>query len=123
MLGIKLHTSLRLLVAVLFFSLTSSLHAQFENGSVVGTIHDASGAVVAGATVTATNNATGVTTKTTSDGQGDYEIPSLHVGVYAISASAAGFSDAVANNITISVGGRPRLPWARSPTSAQLAPS
>ncbi len=33
--------------------------AQFDNGSVVGTIHDASGGVLAGASVTITNNATG----------------------------------------------------------------
>src|ERR1700677_1311359 len=109
MMDTKLHSALRFLAAILFFSLTSSLHAQFENGSVVGAIHDASGAVVANAAVTATNNATGVSTKTTSDGQGDYEIPSLHVGIYTISASASGFTDSVANNITISVGGRPRI--------------
>jgi hypothetical protein len=109
MIDTKLHSALRLLAAILFFSFASSLHAQFENGSVVGTIHDASGAVVAGAAVTAINNATGVGTKTTSNGQGDYEIPSLHVGVYTISASAGGFTDAVANNITVSVGGRARI--------------
>ena len=107
---IKLPSAPRLLAAILFFlSVTSCLHAQYENGSVVGTIRDASGAAVPGAVVTITNNATGVTTKITANGEGDYEAPSLHVGVYTISASAPGFAEVVANNITVSVGGRERI--------------
>src|SRR6202453_892800 len=109
MIHMRFRTALRLLAAFLFFAVTSSVHAQYENGSVVGTIHDSSGAVVTGAVVTITNNATGVTTKTTTNGEGDYEAPSLHVGVYTISASATGFTQAVANNITVSVGGRPPI--------------
>ena len=85
------------------------LQAQYENGSLVGTIRDASGAAVSGAAVTITNNATAVTAKAITNGAGDYELPSLHVGVYTISASAPGFTDTVANNITISVGGRQRI--------------
>src|SRR5271156_4592451 len=99
----------QLLAAFLFFFATSLLHAQYENGSVVGTIRDASGAAISGAVVTVTNNATAVATKTTASGDGDYEVPSVHVGLYTISASAPGFTDAVANNITVSVGGRQRI--------------
>ena len=83
--------------------------AQYENGSLVGTIHDATGAVVPGAAVTITNNATGVATTVTSNAAGDYDVPSLRTGVYKISASATGFAIAVAENITISVGGRQRI--------------
>ena len=99
----------RLLAAVLFFFTCNYLQAQYENGSLVGTIRDTSGAAVSGAAVTITNNATAVTAKATTNGAGDYELPSVHVGVYTISASAPGFTDAVANNITVSVGGRQRI--------------
>src|SRR5437879_13256207 len=99
----------RLLAAILFLFTCTYLQAQYENGSLVGTIHDPSGAAVSGAAITVTNNATAVTAKTTTNGAGDYEIPSLRVGVYTVSASAQGFTDVVANNITISVGGRPRI--------------
>jgi hypothetical protein len=99
----------KLLAAILFFFLCSALHAQYDNGSLVGSIHDATGAAVPGAVVTITNNATAVSAKATTNGEGDYEIPSLRVGVYTVSASAPGFTDAVANNITISVGGRQRI--------------
>ncbi|MGD0442423.1 MAG: TonB-dependent receptor [Edaphobacter sp.] len=93
----------------MFFVFCSSLHAQYDNGSLVGTIRDASGAAIPGVVVTITNNATSVASKITTNSEGDYEVPSLHVGVYTISASSAGFTDAVANNITISVGGRQRI--------------
>jgi hypothetical protein len=83
--------------------------AQYDNGSLVGTIRDASGATIPGATVKITNNATGLSVVTTTSASGDYEVPTLHTGVYTISASANGFAEAVAQNITISVGGRQRI--------------
>jgi hypothetical protein len=109
----------RLLAAILFFFLCSHLQAQYENGSLVGTIHDASGATVPGVSVIITNNATAITAKATSSTSGDYEIPSLRVGVYTISASAPGFADAVAKNITISVGVRERIDLTLQVGSAQ----
>src|SRR6202789_912974 len=99
----------RFLAAVLFLFACTYLQAQYENGSLLGTIRDTSGAAVAGAEVTITNNATAIAAKVTTDAAGDYEVPSLHVGVYTISASASGFTEAVANNITVSVGGRQRI--------------
>ncbi len=99
----------RLVAAILFFFTCTYLQAQYENGSLVGTIRDTSGAAVPGAAVTITNNATAVTAKTTTNGDGDYELPSVHVGVYTISASAPGFTNTVANNIAVSVGGRQRI--------------
>jgi hypothetical protein len=99
-----------LLVAVfLLFSFCTRLRAQYENGSLVGTIKDGSGAPVAGAAVKITNDATAAVVEVKTNGSGDYEVPSLRVGVYTISASAAGFSDAVAKNITISVASRERI--------------
>src|SRR5882757_5464135 len=99
----------RLLAAILFFLLCSNLQAQYENGSVVGTIRDKSGAGIPNAVVTITNNATAASTKASSNAEGDYEVPSLHVGVYTIAATSSGFTNTVANNITVSVGGRQRI--------------
>src|SRR6201999_1439318 len=88
----------------LFFAGSIGAHAQYEDGSLVGTIRDSSGAVVSGATVSATNTATGIMAKATTTGDGDYEFPSLRTGVYTIAATAKGFAQAVAQNITVSVG-------------------
>jgi hypothetical protein len=99
----------RYLLATLFLVAGISAKAQFDNGSLVGTVHDATGAVIPGAAVTVTNNATGIVAKATTNGSGDYEVPSLRVGIYTITASASGYAPAVANDIAISVGGRQRI--------------
>ncbi len=83
--------------------------AQYDDGSLVGTIRDASSAAIPNVTVTIVNAATGVATVVKTNEQGDYEVPALRVGVYNISASAPGFAIAEANQITISVGARERI--------------
>ncbi len=82
-------------------------HAQYDNGSLVGTIKDPTGAPIANATVTITNEATAIATTVKTNSAGDYEVPTLKVGAYDISATAQGFSSTRATNITVSVGGRP----------------
>ena len=83
--------------------------AQFDSGSFIGTVHDASGAVVPGATIIVTNPQTGVSVTHTSDDSGNWEVPSLHTGTYTVKISHAGFSDAAANELTLSVGARQRV--------------
>ena len=83
--------------------------AQYEDGSLIGTIHDSTGAAVPTATVSVTNVNTGNVVKVAANGSGDYEVPSLRVGVYNIEAEAPGFAKTEAKNITISVAGRARI--------------
>ena len=101
--------SLTLLAGLLFILGANTVQAQYENGSLVGTIHDSSGAVIPGTAVTATNAATGIVATTTSNASGDYEFPSLRVGIYSVKAEAGGFSTAVAENIAISVAAHTRI--------------
>jgi outer membrane receptor protein involved in Fe transport len=96
-------------VGLLIASCGIRARAQYDDGSLIGSIHDATGAAVANVAVTVTNVNTGIVTKVTADGSGDYEVPSLRVGVYNIEASAPGFASAEARNITVSVGGRQRI--------------
>jgi len=67
------------------------LLAQVSTSEITGTIHDATGAVVPGATVVATNEATGVAYTQTTTATGLYAFASLPVGVYTISVEASGF--------------------------------
>jgi hypothetical protein len=94
-------------------------YAQYENGSLVGTIHDSSGASIPNVNVMVTNNSTGIVSNVTTNAAGDYEVPSLRFGIYTIAARAAGFADAVAKDITISVGGRVRIDLVLTIGSAQ----
>jgi hypothetical protein len=100
---------IRLGLALLLVLPALGAYAQYENGSLVGTIHDATGAAIPNVSVTVTNNATEISTNVTSNGAGDYDVPSLRFGIYTITAKAAGFADAVAKEITIPVGGRIRI--------------
>jgi Carboxypeptidase regulatory-like domain/TonB dependent receptor len=70
---------------------TTSVFAQTTTGTIVGTIADPSGAIVSGATVTATNVATNIKTTATTNGAGDYSIRFLPIGNYAVTVTAPGF--------------------------------
>lgn len=70
----------------------SALVAQTITGSIRGTVTDPSGAVVARATVTATNVATGVDTRTVTDPSGLYNFQFLNLGNYSVTVTAAGFT-------------------------------
>ena len=107
----KRHVLFSVVVFIGVFFATSSPRAaaQYEDGSLIGTIRDASGAVVNNATITVTNINTGISTSVGSNASGDYEAPSLRVGVYTIRAEAPGFAPSIAENITVGVAGRQRI--------------
>ena len=65
--------------------------AQQTLGSLNGTVVDPSGAAVSGATVTATNSAINVTSTTTTQGTGFFQIFNLPIGTYVVKVSAEGF--------------------------------
>jgi Carboxypeptidase regulatory-like domain/TonB dependent receptor len=77
------------------------LHAQ--TATVRGTVLDSSGAAVAGATVTATNLATGIDRTTVSTDTGAYAIPSLPPAAYNFSVSHTGFKTVKFENVTLTV--------------------
>jgi Carboxypeptidase regulatory-like domain len=61
-----------LFLAVSFCFVSCVAHAQFDVGSLVGTIRDQSGAAVANASITVTNTATNIETSVSSNSSGDY---------------------------------------------------
>ncbi|HEY7211310.1 MAG TPA: TonB-dependent receptor [Bryobacteraceae bacterium] len=77
--------------------------AQGPVGTLTGTITDASGAVVPGAAIVATDNATSVESKTTSTTSGDYTLPYLPAGSYTIRVSSPGFRPSTVQNVTLRV--------------------
>ena len=103
----KLKFLLLLLTVGLVWS--PQLNAQYDNGSLVGTVRDSSGAVVPGTSVTATNTATDISVTARTSASGDYQFPSLRVGSYRVTATASGFNTAVADSISVSVGTRQRV--------------
>jgi hypothetical protein len=91
-------------LAVLAIVLSAlSARAQQITGNIRGTITDASGAVVAGVTVTATQVETGLTRTSTTDHDGSYVLLELPVGHYRLEAEARTFSRSVREGITLNV--------------------
>jgi hypothetical protein len=83
---------------------TSSLFGQAgATGSILGTVTDATGAVIPGAKVTVTNTATGVPFRTVTSSAGDYLAPALQVGSYTVSAESKGFQKSVTTAFNLSV--------------------
>jgi hypothetical protein len=62
-----------LLVFANVLFLVSSLYGQFETAEVLGTVHDPSGKAVPKASVTLTNQGTGIEVKTSTGDSGEYE--------------------------------------------------
>ena len=72
-------------------------------GSIVGTVADKTGGVIAGATVVALNTETHVTTATTSKSDGSYSFLSLPVGHYTIQIETKGFSKYQETDVVLDV--------------------
>ncbi|MEI9968393.1 MAG: carboxypeptidase regulatory-like domain-containing protein [Terracidiphilus sp.] len=70
-------------------------------GAITGTVQDKTGAVIGNATVTATNNANGISTVTKSTGAGDYNFSNLDPGLYSVTTFATGFEKLTQQNIQV----------------------
>ena len=75
-------------------------------GSISGTVFDPTGAVIPGASVTATNTATGVASATITLGDGNFVLPQLQPGNYSLAVTADGFRGYVRDDLQVQVSGR-----------------
>lgn len=77
--------------------------AQEVTARLSGAVKDSAGGVVPDAALAATNNSTGVVTRTISDASGNYLFPTLAPGTYRLSVEKAGFTTAVMSGISLNV--------------------
>ncbi|MBI4459814.1 MAG: TonB-dependent receptor [Acidobacteria bacterium] len=91
-------------LALLVFLAGQVAAAQVTTGTILGTVRDASGAVIPGATVSVRNVDTGITRTVTTDAAGRYRAPQLGLGNYELAAESAGFQTSVRSGITLTVG-------------------
>ena len=91
----------RLLQPALLLFFVVALHAQTITGNINGTVTDPSGAIIPGATVTATNTDTNETTAGTSNNDGLYDIRFLQVGHYTVTVVVSGFNQQVYGPFTL----------------------
>ena len=79
------------------------LPAQIDTGGVTGTVKDSSGAVVAGAKITLTNDGTGVSIRTDSTSTGTYFFGGLLPASYTLEAQSGGFRNYIVHGLAIHV--------------------
>jgi hypothetical protein len=84
-------------------ALAAPARAQIDTASIVGTVTDQSGAVLPGATVTATQDDTGIVSTAVTNAAGQYVFPGLKVGRYTIAAELQGFKRAVQPRVQLNV--------------------
>ena len=79
------------------------------NGTLFGTVSDATGGVVAGANVKVKNIGTGVTRSATTGGNGEYVIPNLPAAHYSVTVTMTGFKTFTMPDIELQVAQRALL--------------
>jgi hypothetical protein len=94
-------TTAAVVLALLF--LPPAAWSQDATGKIAGNITDATGALVAGATVTVTNLGTKTSKQTVTDNRGSYQVLQLPIGNYQVSAQATGFSKALSQPIALEI--------------------
>ena len=87
------------LLAVAF---TATASAQLTRGTILGTVQDPTGAVVAAAAVKITNSETGLERSTLTSSEGIYRFPGVEPGTYTVKFTATGFAEAQVKNVSVS---------------------
>ena len=86
----------------LFFTCAAA-SAQVSTGTIVGTVEDASGAIIPSAEVSIRNTNTGETRTTRTTASGEFNAPFLQPGLYSVSTKAGGFKSKTLSGITLRV--------------------
>ncbi|MFP5229950.1 MAG: carboxypeptidase regulatory-like domain-containing protein [Acidobacteriota bacterium] len=118
---LKLHWALMIAIAalgVLAFSRPAMGQAT-NTGTLVGTVTDPSGAVIAGAKLTITNAAAGVALTVTSNANGGFILTTVPPGTYTVAAEKSGFSVSKAEGVVVQVGQQTTLNLKLTVGSAQ----
>jgi len=96
-------------VLICIFLMSAMLVGQTFRGTILGTVTDPGGLLVAGATVKVKNVATGLERTTTTTGDGSYSIPELPIGSYTVTVSQPGFQTSITTNVEVNVATERRI--------------
>src|SRR6185437_14343340 len=105
-----------LLGSILALCVSPAVYGQ-ATGSFSGTVLDKSGSSIAGATVTATSQGTGVSRQTKTDDAGHYLIPLLPVSIYTLRVEFQGFQTAESKDLRLQVDEARELNFTLAPST------
>jgi hypothetical protein len=95
---------LMLAIVMIFSTCAIFAQAQVSTADLNGTVVDPNGAIVAGATVTAKSNSTGISRTVTANESGEFSIIGLPPGDYELTVEAANFKKSVISPVKLTVG-------------------
>src|SRR5438105_12695681 len=93
-----------ILALMIILSLTLVAGAQTFRGAINGTVTDPSGGFVPGASVKATEKATGIVHSSVTTTEGQFAFQDIQPGFYTVSAAANGFSTTTIDNVEVVAG-------------------
>ena len=96
------------LFSFLLLGAASTAFAQFDRGTISGTVKDAQGGIVPGATVTVTSTQTQQSNTTVTDATGFYTFPNLNAGRYELLVELSGFKKISRSNVQLDAAGAAR---------------
>jgi hypothetical protein len=91
-------------LACVFSIVLASAFAQSERGNITGVVTDSTGAPIASAPVSITNQATNAIERVTTTNTGEYNAPNLTPGNYTVEVSAPGFRSFIERNLVLTAG-------------------
>jgi carboxypeptidase family protein len=101
--------SLPIAIALLCLLLSAHAFGQTSNATLGGTVSDATGALIPGVSITATNTGTGIVTTVLTNEAGAYQFASLQTGTYTVTAELPGFQTQTRNGVALGVSQQVRL--------------
>ncbi|MDX6557298.1 MAG: hypothetical protein QOF72_347 [Blastocatellia bacterium] len=107
------------LLVILALSFPALAQTQITTGTIQGTVADANGAIVPGASVEIRNLDTNLTKTVTTDDGGRFVALALPPGPYSVTVSKQGFATAVAERLDLTVGQALNLPVAMKISQVQ----
>ena len=107
------------LFAIFLFAAAVAAQTQITTGTIQGTVSDANGAAVPGASVEIKNVDTNLTKTTTSDDEGRFVALQLPSGRYTVTVTKTGFATLVVNQADLTVGQAMNLPLSMKVSSVQ----
>ncbi|MBS1793134.1 MAG: TonB-dependent receptor [Acidobacteria bacterium] len=91
-------------IVMIFSAAALFAQAQVSTADLNGTVVDPNGAIVAGASVTAKSNSTGISRTVTTNASGEYAIIGLPPGDYEVTVEAVNFKKSVISPVKLTVG-------------------
>jgi hypothetical protein len=93
------------LTCLVLLGVATTASAQFDRGTISGTVKDSQGGIVPGATVTVTSTQTQQSRTTVTDGSGYYTFPNMTAGRYEIVVELSGFKKVSRANLQLDAAG------------------